>query len=162
MKPIKGFEDSYFITEDGKVISDKHKKSKVLKIWLDSKGKYEMIKLCKNNIRYNKLVHRLVAEAFIPNPKNLLEVHHIDGNPQNNHVSNLEWFSRKTNLQESYKTLSPTRNIVECYLYYKETFIKAFKTKKEACEFANKNFECSYSSLMKYEKSKDYRLIRKV
>lgn len=47
-------------------------------------------------------VHRLVAEAFIPNPKHYKEVNHIDCNKSNNNVSNLEWCNRKQNLQHSY------------------------------------------------------------
>ncbi len=163
IKPIKDFE-KYFVTEDGKIISQKFKKQRQLKTWLDRNKRYELIKLCKNSISYHKLVHRLVAEAFIsnPDPENFLEVHHIDGNPHNNHVSNLEWTSRELNLKRSYNTMSSTRNFIECYLYKENEFIKEFKNKKEACEFASKNFDCSYTSLMKYERSKEYRLVRKV
>ena len=49
--------------------------------------------------RYSKeYVHRLVAEAFIPNPENLSDVDHIDCNKSNNHVSNLRWVSREENM----------------------------------------------------------------
>ena len=46
-------------------------------------------------------VHRLVAEAFIPNPDDLPEVNHIDGNRSNNHVNNLEWCNRSYNMKHS-------------------------------------------------------------
>ena len=49
------------------------------------------------------LVHKLVAQAFIPNPKNLSEVNHKDGNKENNKVGNLEWCTRRENVLHSYR-----------------------------------------------------------
>ena len=50
-------------------------------------------------------VHRLVAETWVPNPDNLPEINHIDGNPQNNHISNLEWCTHQQNHQHRVRTL---------------------------------------------------------
>ena len=44
-----------------------------------------------------------MAKTFLPNPYNLLEVNHIDGNKQNNNVNNLEWCSHSYNMKEAYK-----------------------------------------------------------
>lgn len=59
---------------------------------------YNYVNLSKDNKAHTKRVHRLVAEAFIPNPDNLSEVNHKDENKSNNNVSNLEWCTRKYNL----------------------------------------------------------------
>jgi hypothetical protein len=79
-KRIKNFED-YGITDEGKVISYKYKTPRIMKTWYQKSG-YENIKLCKETVTYHFLIHRLVARAFIPNPNNLPEINHIDGNPK--------------------------------------------------------------------------------
>lgn len=53
--------------------------------------------------RINRLVHRIVAQAFVPNPLGLPEVNHIDGNKENNDASNLEWCTRQQNMAHAVK-----------------------------------------------------------
>lgn len=55
-------------------------------------------------IQKHYYVHRLVADVFIPNPENKPQVNHIDGNPSNNHVTNLEWVTARQNTQHAYDT----------------------------------------------------------
>ena len=61
------------------------------------------INLCKNNIKFYKFIHRLVALTFIPNPENKPCVNHIDGNKQNNFINNLEWCTRSENEKHAWK-----------------------------------------------------------
>ncbi len=90
----------YTIYSDGKVISNKtyHKSSygKVMKKKLLPSG-YNQMRLRINKKYKIFYLHRLVAECFIPNPKNKPEVNHKDGDKTNNHISNLEWVTRSEN-----------------------------------------------------------------
>ena len=91
-KKISGF-DNYLIDEEGNVFSIKRG------IYLKpvSNRGYPCVALYKDGKRYDKKVHRLVAEAFIPNPNNLPQVNHKDENPNNCKVENLEWCDAKYN-----------------------------------------------------------------
>lgn len=93
MKKINGF-DNYFITETGKVYNSK--RERFLKTKPNKRG-YVQITLGKNNIKYKFFVHRLVAEAYIPNLQNKKYVNHIDGIKSNNSVDNLEWVTSSEN-----------------------------------------------------------------
>lgn len=94
-KPIKGF-DGYFISSYGRIWSNKQK-ARFMEPHNTGRG-YLMIGLYIKNKAYHKLVHRLVAEAFIENPLKLPQVNHKDENKQNNHVNNLEWCTQKYNI----------------------------------------------------------------
>lgn len=65
---------------------------------------YPTVDLYNNSKRTEKLVHRLVANAFIPNPENKPTVNHIDGDKMNNKIDNLEWNTHKENMQHAVRT----------------------------------------------------------
>lgn len=67
------------------------------KLKLKRLGKYFGFTECINNVKHNKYIHREVATKYIPNPLNLPEINHKNGNRADNHVSNLEWCTRKQN-----------------------------------------------------------------
>lgn len=113
-KPVIGYEGLYEVSNLGNVRSLDHEVTTVRKIrgniqsfkWM-SRGKmlkfgkrsddYKDVPLTKKGISSNVCVHRLVAEAFLPNPNNLPEVNHKDGDKTNNLVDNLEWASYSEN-----------------------------------------------------------------
>lgn len=104
-KDISGYEGLYQVSNLGRIKSLKgyyHRKEKILKSGI--RNGYYVINLSKKRERKSYQVHRLVAQAFIPNPDNYLIINHKDENPLNNYVGNLEWCSQKHNVcWSSYK-----------------------------------------------------------
>ena len=109
-KPIKGYEGYYEVDQFGRVFAkermihvtdhdreyDKHLPSRQMKQSVHTKG-YKIVPLTKDGVCTTKFVHRLVAEAFIPNPDDLPFVNHIDEDKTNNFVENLEWCTEQYN-----------------------------------------------------------------
>ncbi len=111
LRDIAGYEGSYGVTEDGRVWS-------YPKMWLSGFGRrcshqgrfltlfhhsggYLSVALSRDGQTRLRFVHRLVAQAYIPNPQHLPEVNHIDANKKNNHRSNLEWNTRLQNAKHA-------------------------------------------------------------
>ena len=94
-KSIPGWEEYYEVNEFGEV---RNKITKHIIIGDINSAGYQRVALYKNGEQGKKYFrHRLVACLFLPNPQNLPEVNHIDGNKTNNHVDNLEWCNRIKN-----------------------------------------------------------------
>lgn len=73
-----------------------------MKPYINKHNGYVYIFLMKDNKSKNFRLHRLVAEAFIPNPENKLQVNHKDGNKLNNNINNLEWCNQSENEKHAY------------------------------------------------------------
>ena len=104
MENVPGYEGVYKVTSDGRVYHYyKHREPKEL-TYGESFDGYIQVRLWDRNLGKMKYwrVHRLVATTFIPNPDNLPEVNHKDGNKQNNNVENLEWCTHSENIKHAY------------------------------------------------------------
>lgn len=107
----------YMISDHGRILSFKGKSKLIISSTITSKG-YEYVAIRQKGIYVGYSVHRLVATAFIPNPKRLPQVNHLDGNKLNNHVANLEWCDAYDNIMHAIRTglrpSSPALSPVPC------------------------------------------------
>ena len=102
-KEIAGYEGIYEVSDMGRVKSLNYNHTgteKILKPWKTHRG-YLQVGLSKDGKVKHTLVHRLVADSFIPNPNNLETINHKDEVKTNNVASNLEWMSRADNVAYS-------------------------------------------------------------
>jgi len=152
-KPIKDYEGLYEISNFGnvKILARNYtrynyltKRYNIIKVKEKItqgtiNGGYRRICLTKNKVEKNKHIHKLVAEAFIPNPNNYSYVNHIDGNKQNNYIDNLEWCTLYQNNTHAYKTgLRKSTDITPILQYDLEgNFIREYKSINEASKETN-------------------------
>lgn len=99
--PIHAFEDTYEVTRDGVVFNIKT--GQELKSTLNPNG-YLKVALSRAGTKTQVLLHRLVAAHFVPNPGNLPQVNHIDGDKTNNQYTNLEWCTCRHNRRHAITT----------------------------------------------------------
>lgn len=151
-KDIEGYEGFYQVSNIGRVrsldrfVNGNHitcdyqfMKGKILKLRKNRSG-YWIVMLRKNSSYKGMLVHRLVAQAFIPNPDNLPFINHKDENPANPIVTNLEWCTPKYNINYGHcvekGTLSKYRKVIQFDMNMNE--IKRWDSLKEASAFINR------------------------
>lgn len=113
----------YSVTEEGEVYSFKKNG------YLSSKGTsgngYQKVTLCHEGERKDFMVHRLVAMAFIPNPCDLPQVNHKDGDKGNNKIDNLEWCTAEYNTQHAMETGLRRREVKNSYRSLSDELVKA-------------------------------------
>lgn len=104
MQEIPGWK-GYFVSPDGKVYTNRksplNRKGELRELSSSNNKGYMQIQLWNSGKRKPFSVHRLVAEAFIPNPDNLPQVNHINEDKSDNHVDNLEWCNNQQNTEYS-------------------------------------------------------------
>jgi len=148
-KDIQGYEGIYQVSNLGNVRSldriekwygsERPRKGRVMATKLD-KNCYLVVGLRNGTCQKLKRVHRLVAEAFIPNPNNLPEVNHKDENKANNAVSNLEWCNTNYNVRYGTgierRSRQKRKKVIQCDLNCAK--IREFDSITEAAKSINK------------------------
>lgn len=105
---VKGFEGLYVVSDLGRIMrvkTVKGTKAGLIKKPSVSRCGYSITQLCKDGSLYSVRVHRVVAEAFLPNPDGKREVNHKNGNKADNRVVNLEWATKSENQKHRFSHL---------------------------------------------------------
>lgn len=114
-RPIVGYEGLYEVSNCGRIRSLVFRNGascfqrKKLLSSIDHGNGYRYVSLTSDGERKNHYVHRLVADAFVPNPNGCSVVDHIDFDRSNNSASNLQWLTQKENVQRSIPRMSKPR-----------------------------------------------------
>jgi hypothetical protein len=167
-RDVVGYEGIYEVSDYGRVRTHKDKttfsvkhgerswKQRILKDKTPN-GRDVRVSLWKNKKSKDFLVHRLVAEAFIPKVIDKDCINHIDGNPKNNHLENLEWCDYKENCNHAFDTglMKTNQEVILFNKYTKETHY--FRSKTKASEFLGKYHGFISDQMKKGEKEyEDY------
>lgn len=157
-KEIKDY-PQYYVSNIGRVKSNFHNKERILSPRIGIFG-YLFVNLYRDKKMKSVKIHRLVAEAFIPNPDNLPQVNHKNENKHNNNVSNLEWCTAKYNL--TYNGLHKRQHDLQkrkIGAFDKEmNLIHYFQSATEAAEYTiltgkSKTFRSSVSNICRAAKT---------
>ena len=163
-KDIEGYEEYYQISNFGNVRSkDRNKstgkgfyklKGKELSKTKTSTGYFKIELIDKSGVRKSYKVHRLVGFAFIPNPENKPNINHIDGNPLNNHFSNLEWCTQSENTIHAYETGLRKSNLHK----YKNQIIDEYTSRKVSVRELGLKYNCPIASISRMFKKQGIKI----
>lgn len=142
-RDVVGYEGLYGISRDGAVYS--YNTGNILTPNESVTSPYLYVSLTKDNVTKHRSIHRLVAEAYVPNPGGLPEVDHINRHIHDNSAENLRWVSRKENLENT--EMGFTRNFRRCTLFHDGKYIGWFNSINDASRCAAEVFGASYSGM---------------
>ena len=148
-RSIPGYEGLYEVSNKGNVRNVR--RNTLLRLPKTNKG-YIQVVLCKNGIMNGLKVHRLVAQAFIPNPDNLPMVNHKDEDKTNNNVDNLEWCDAKYNSNYGTSIERMINTKIEKGYYNKE---RCFLDSKERQKLYNKQYQQEHKEELKEYRNKN-------
>ena len=106
---------NYMISNMGQIKSlnfNRTGKEQIMKIYTDNKTGYNYVILCKENKKKRMSIHRLVAQAFIPNPDNKPCIDHINANRTDNRVENLRWVTHRENQHNHLSILNHSKAVL--------------------------------------------------
>lgn len=144
-KPVVDYEGLYIVSNDGQIKS-LFRYKRTLKQSVGKHG-YCTVELFKNGKSKRLLVHRITAQAFIPNPNGLPQINHIDENPSNNNINNLEWCTAKYNANYGHRI-----NKIKAHNNYKTeerrmiAFNAAMASRKPVIQYCNNGLSIRYES----------------